>query len=91
MRKKNLVLWTVAHYKEEFNLLVASREAADAFATNDAGGKKSPACQPALGQYPGAVPNHQTSTPGPYHHEKQPRCWRKSGPAKSSATSWAWT
>jgi len=38
----NTVLWTVAHYKDEFNLLVASREAPDATVTNNAGAKKIP-------------------------------------------------
>ncbi len=36
------VLWTVAHYKDEFNLLVASRETPDAAATNNVAGKKIP-------------------------------------------------
>jgi membrane protease subunit HflK len=35
------VLWTVSHYKEEFHLLVASRESSTA-STNNAGGKKAP-------------------------------------------------
>ena len=36
-----MVLWTVSHYKEEFHLLVASREPAGA-ATNNPAGKKAP-------------------------------------------------
>lgn len=39
---ENTVLWTVAHYKEEFNFLVASREEASLSATNAAGGRKRP-------------------------------------------------
>lgn len=35
------VLWTVSHYKEEFHLLVASRETAD-MPTNNATGKRAP-------------------------------------------------
>jgi membrane protease subunit HflK len=35
------VLWTVSHYKEEFHLLVASRES-EAAATNTVSGKKAP-------------------------------------------------
>jgi len=35
-------LWTVSHYKEEFNLLVASRESQEAGATNNAAAKKAP-------------------------------------------------
>jgi len=34
------ILWTVSHYKDEFNLLVASRESPDM--TNTVNGKKSP-------------------------------------------------
>src|SRR5262249_34357385 len=34
--KDTTLLWTVAHYKDEFNLLVASREPADAAVTNNA-------------------------------------------------------
>ncbi|MEY2408105.1 MAG: hypothetical protein QOF48_775 [Verrucomicrobiota bacterium] len=39
-----VVLWTVSHYKEEFHLLVASREPASATnsATNNVAGKKAP-------------------------------------------------
>jgi membrane protease subunit HflK len=37
---EEVVLWTVAHYKEEFNLLVASRETGGA--TNAADGKRIP-------------------------------------------------
>jgi len=40
--KEKTVLWTVAHYKEEFNFLVASREDTTLAATNAAGGKKLP-------------------------------------------------
>src|SRR5437867_2752744 len=40
--KENTLLWTVAHYKDEFNLLVASRESLDAAATNNPSGKKIP-------------------------------------------------
>jgi len=36
------VLWTVSHVKNEFNLIVASRESADNTATNAAGGRKAP-------------------------------------------------
>jgi regulator of protease activity HflC (stomatin/prohibitin superfamily) len=36
MEMENTLLWTRAHYKEEFNLLVASREASEAASTNDA-------------------------------------------------------
>lgn len=36
------VLWTVSHYKEEFHLLVASRESADAGAITNTAGKKAP-------------------------------------------------
>jgi len=39
--KGNAVLWTVSHYKEEFHLLVASREIESA-ATNAPSGRKSP-------------------------------------------------
>jgi len=39
--EEKTVLWTVAHYKEEFHLLVASRNPVDAM-TNNAGGKKNP-------------------------------------------------
>jgi modulator of FtsH protease HflK len=35
------VLWTVSHYKEEFHLLVASRETSTSI-TNNPGGKKAP-------------------------------------------------
>ncbi len=37
-----VLLWTVAHAREEFNLLVASREPEDANATNSVRGKKVP-------------------------------------------------
>src|SRR5437763_9108043 len=40
--KEKTLLWTVAHYKDEFNLLVASRSPADATATNNPAGKKIP-------------------------------------------------
>ena len=40
--KEATVLWTVAHYKDEFNLLVANREPEDVNAANNAGGKKIP-------------------------------------------------
>jgi regulator of protease activity HflC (stomatin/prohibitin superfamily) len=36
------VLWTVSHYKEEFHLLVASRETPDANVITNATGKKAP-------------------------------------------------
>jgi len=39
---ENTVLWTVAHYKDEFNLLVASRESAGAATTNNPTAKKIP-------------------------------------------------
>jgi membrane protease subunit HflK len=39
---ENTLLWTVAHYKEEFNLLVASREPAEAAATNNPTTKRIP-------------------------------------------------
>jgi len=39
---ENTVLWTVAHYKDEFNLLVASREPAGAATTNNPTAKKIP-------------------------------------------------
>ena len=39
--KEKTVLWTVAHYKDEFHLLVASRDPVDA-TTNAASGKKNP-------------------------------------------------
>ncbi len=39
--EESAVLWTLSHYKEEFHLLVASRESADAAITN-AAGKKAP-------------------------------------------------
>lgn len=35
------ILWTVPHYKEEFNFLVASRNQATGTATNDAGGSQA--------------------------------------------------
>ncbi len=38
--EKKTLLWTVAHYKDEFHLLVASRDSMEA--TNTASGKKSP-------------------------------------------------
>src|SRR5262249_8891462 len=38
--KQKTILWTVAHYKDEFNLIVASRDSLEL--TNAAGGKKSP-------------------------------------------------
>lgn len=40
--EEKTVLWTVAHRKEEFHLLVASRQPADGAATNQPSGKKSP-------------------------------------------------
>jgi len=40
--KGNAVLWTVSHYKEEFHLLVASREQTESAATNAPSGRKSP-------------------------------------------------
>ena len=40
--KGKTVLWTVSHYKEEFHLLVASREPFESPATNAPSGKKSP-------------------------------------------------
>jgi regulator of protease activity HflC (stomatin/prohibitin superfamily) len=40
--KGRTVLWTVSHYKEEFHLLVASREQLETAATNAPSGKKSP-------------------------------------------------
>ena len=40
--KEKTVLWTVAHYKDEFNLLVASREPAATAATNNSAGKRIP-------------------------------------------------
>jgi regulator of protease activity HflC (stomatin/prohibitin superfamily) len=36
LEMENTLLWTRAHYKEEFNLLVASREASESASTNDA-------------------------------------------------------
>jgi modulator of FtsH protease HflK len=36
LEMENRLLWTRAHYKEEFNLLVASREASESVSTNDA-------------------------------------------------------
>jgi len=38
--KQKAILWTVAHYKEEFNLIVASRDSLEL--TNSVNGKKSP-------------------------------------------------
>ncbi len=38
--KQKTVLWTVSHFKDEFNLLVASRDTLDV--TNALGGKRSP-------------------------------------------------
>ena len=40
--KKRTILWTVAHYKEEFNFLVASRDEISLALTNTAAGKKLP-------------------------------------------------
>ena len=39
---ESAVLWTVSHYKEEFHLLVASRESADTATVTNAAGKKAP-------------------------------------------------
>jgi regulator of protease activity HflC (stomatin/prohibitin superfamily) len=41
-QSEKTILWTVAHYKDEFNLLVASREPADASTNNIDAGKKIP-------------------------------------------------
>ena len=38
--KQKAILWTVSHYKDEFNLLVASRDSGEV--TNALGGKRSP-------------------------------------------------
>ena len=54
------VLWTVSHYKEEFHLLVASRDAGDAtgaLTTTNAPGKKAPGGPAAPGKKaPGKMP-----------------------------------
>jgi regulator of protease activity HflC (stomatin/prohibitin superfamily) len=41
-RREAAILWTVSHYKQEFNLLVASRESAGASASQTAGRKAPP-------------------------------------------------
>ena len=38
----SVVLWTVSHIKDEFNLIVASRESPDLTATNSATGRRAP-------------------------------------------------
>ena len=63
------IAWATPHAKEE-NFLVASRELNGAAPPTNRGGQR-PAGEPALGEHPGAISNHQSGGLG--LHERGPR------------------